>query len=44
MSALRFKRRTEGETVDFQGSLKICGTYLLKIFGTDIFWESSPPG
>jgi hypothetical protein len=32
MSALRFNRGTEGETADLQGSLKICGTDLLKIF------------
>ena len=36
----RRTRGTEGGTVNFQGSLKICGTYLLKIFDTDIFWES----
>ena len=40
MSVLRFNRGTEEETVDLQGSLKICGTDLLKIFGTDICWES----
>jgi hypothetical protein len=34
------RARPPGETVDLQGSLKICDTDLLKIFGTDIFWES----
>jgi len=30
----------EGETANFQGSFKICGTDMLKIYGTDVFWKS----